>query len=135
MALGFFRRWTSGARLLSGRATHIRCGSRHAWALPRKDAPSPAWRTNALRSPWRTNALRSPWPERLLSGAVIVGFAALAAEPSFAQSASFQPLNTAMSSVLSFMTGTFATTCATIAVCAVGSWPSPRAFPGAGRFR
>jgi type IV secretion system protein VirB2 len=111
MALGFFRRWRDEATLLSGRAIHIRCGSRYVWALPRKDTPSSAWRTNALRSPWL---------ERLLLAAVIVGFAALAAEPSFAQSASFQPLNTAMSSVLSFMTGTFATTCATIAVCAVG---------------
>jgi type IV secretion system protein VirB2 len=32
----------------------------------------------------------------------------------------FQPLNTAMTDVLSFMTGTFATTAATVAVAAVG---------------
>lgn len=32
----------------------------------------------------------------------------------------FQPINNVFTSVLSFMTGTFATTAATIAVCAVG---------------
>jgi type IV secretion system protein VirB2 len=37
-----------------------------------------------------------------------------------ASTATFQPLNTAMSSVLAFMTGTFATTAATVAVAAVG---------------
>jgi type IV secretion system protein VirB2 len=37
-----------------------------------------------------------------------------------AQTATFQPLNTAFTSVLSFMTGTFATTASTIAVCAAG---------------
>src|SRR6266849_76582 len=41
-------------------------------------------------------------------------------EAAYAQTASFQPLNTAFSSVLSFMTGTFATTAATIAVVAAG---------------
>jgi type IV secretion system protein VirB2 len=38
----------------------------------------------------------------------------------FANAATFQPLNTAMTSVLQFMTGTFATTAATVAVAAVG---------------
>ena len=41
-------------------------------------------------------------------------------EAAYSQTASFQPLNTAFSSVLSFMTGTFATTAATIAVVAAG---------------
>jgi type IV secretion system protein VirB2 len=41
-------------------------------------------------------------------------------EAAYAQTATFQPLNTAFSSVLSFMTGTFATTAATIAVSAAG---------------
>ena len=41
-------------------------------------------------------------------------------ELAFATSATFQPLNTAMTSVLQFMTGTFATTAATVAVAAVG---------------
>ena len=35
-------------------------------------------------------------------------------------SAQFQPLNTALTGVLTFMTGTFATTAATVAVAAVG---------------
>ena len=38
----------------------------------------------------------------------------------FATASTFQPLNTAMTSVLQFMTGTFATTAATVAVAAVG---------------
>jgi type IV secretion system protein VirB2 len=37
-----------------------------------------------------------------------------------ASGGSFQPLNSAFKSVLDFMTGTFATTGATIAVCAAG---------------
>ena len=41
-------------------------------------------------------------------------------ELAFATSSTFQPLNTAMTSVLQFMTGTFATTAATVAVAAVG---------------
>ncbi len=64
------------------------------------------------------NASRSPWLVRALLLVLFAGVAALQADPAFAQA--FQPLNTAMSSVLSFMTGTFATTCATIAVAAVG---------------
>ena len=57
------------------------------------------------------------WTPALLLGAII---AIIGAESAFAQAASFQPLNTAFSSVLSFMTGTFATTAATIAVVAAG---------------
>jgi type IV secretion system protein VirB2 len=53
----------------------------------------------------------------LVLGAMI---AFLGVEAAYAQTASFQPLNTAFSSVLSFMTGTFATTAATIAVVAAG---------------
>jgi type IV secretion system protein VirB2 len=56
----------------------------------------------------------------------IFGLAILAAlfavaniDPAFADT-TFQPLNTAMTDVLSFMTGTFATTAATVAVAAVG---------------
>ena len=62
--------------------------------------------------------LRQKTIERAALLGMIVGLVALQADGAAAQS--FQPLNTAMSSVLSFMTGTFATTCATIAVCAVG---------------
>jgi type IV secretion system protein VirB2 len=61
----------------------------------------------------RTKKLASAF----VSGATI---AILCAEAAYAQTASFQPLNTAFSSVLSFMTGTFATTAATIAVVAAG---------------
>jgi type IV secretion system protein VirB2 len=46
--------------------------------------------------------------------------AVLCADATLAQTATFQPLNTAFTSVLSFMTGTFATTASTIAVCAAG---------------
>jgi type IV secretion system protein VirB2 len=54
--------------------------------------------------------------------ALVLGttIAIIAVEAGYAQTASFQPLNTAFSSVLSFMTGTFATTAATIAVVAAG---------------
>lgn len=41
-------------------------------------------------------------------------------DSALAQTATFQPLNTALTSVLQFMTGTFATTAATVAVAAVG---------------
>ncbi len=58
--------------------------------------------------------------ERALLAGLIIGIVGLQADSALAQSASFQPLNTAMSSVLTFMTGTFATTCATIAVASVG---------------
>jgi type IV secretion system protein VirB2 len=44
----------------------------------------------------------------------------VSADMAFASASSFQPLNTAMSAVLTFMTGTFATTAATVAVAAVG---------------
>jgi type IV secretion system protein VirB2 len=56
--------------------------------------------------------------------AMLAIFAALAltssTELAFATASTFQPLNTAMTSVLQFMTGTFATTAATVAVAAVG---------------
>jgi type IV secretion system protein VirB2 len=64
--------------------------------------------------------LRAQTIERALLAGLVLGIIALQADNAFAQSASFQPLNTAMTSVLTFMTGTFATTCATIAVAAVG---------------
>jgi type IV secretion system protein VirB2 len=58
---------------------------------------------------------------RLVGFAVLVGLVLVAnCDSAFATTATFQPLNTAMSSVLSFMTGTFATTAATVAVAAVG---------------
>jgi type IV secretion system protein VirB2 len=56
--------------------------------------------------------------------AMIAGLVLLASiDAALAQSgggANFQPIDTAFKSVLSFMTGSFATTAATIAVCAVG---------------
>jgi type IV secretion system protein VirB2 len=64
--------------------------------------------------------IRAESLERALLAALIVGIVILQVDQAFAQSASFQPLNTAMQSVLTFMTGTFATTCATIAVASVG---------------
>ena len=52
---------------------------------------------------------------------LLVGLALVAGTDSaLATTATFQPLNTALTSVLSFMTGTFATTAATVAVAAVG---------------
>jgi type IV secretion system protein VirB2 len=52
--------------------------------------------------------------------AVLMGVvAATTIDPAFADT-TFQPLNTAMTDILSFMTGTFATTAATVAVAAVG---------------
>jgi type IV secretion system protein VirB2 len=52
---------------------------------------------------------------------VLVGLALIIGPDSaLAQTATFQPLNTALTSVLQFMTGTFATTAATVAVAAVG---------------
>jgi type IV secretion system protein VirB2 len=61
--------------------------------------------------------------ERVAIAAILIS-AVLAVAPDVALaqsgSGSFQPINTAMQSVLTFMTGTFATTCATIAVAAVG---------------
>ena len=56
-----------------------------------------------------------------LALAVLVGLSLVGGTDSaLAQTATFQPLNTALTSVLSFMTGTFATTAATVAVAAVG---------------
>lgn len=52
---------------------------------------------------------------------VLIGLALITGPDSaLAQTATFQPLNTALTSVLQFMTGTFATTAATVAVAAVG---------------
>ena len=52
---------------------------------------------------------------------VLVAFALTSStDLAFATASTFQPLNTAMTSVLQFMTGTFATTAATVAVAAVG---------------
>ena len=56
---------------------------------------------------------------RLVGLVALAGFL-LVADSAGASTASFQPLNTAMSAVLTFMTGTFATTAATVAVAAVG---------------
>ena len=53
--------------------------------------------------------------------AALVGLAlVVGTDSALAQTSTFQPLNTALTSVLSFMTGTFATTAATVAVAAVG---------------
>jgi len=56
----------------------------------------------------------------LLLSLVIGIFVVTCSDTALASSATFQPLNTALSSVLDFMTGTFATTAATVAVAAVG---------------
>ena len=64
--------------------------------------------------------LRAQTIGRALLAGLVLGIVLSQTDQAFAQSASFQPLNTAMTSVLTFMTGTFATTCATIAVAAVG---------------
>jgi type IV secretion system protein VirB2 len=56
-----------------------------------------------------------------MSLSVLVGLVLITGPDSaLAQTATFQPLNTALTSVLQFMTGTFATTAATVAVAAVG---------------
>ena len=65
-------------------------------------------------------SLRAQTIERAILAGLVLALIAVQTDLAFAQSASFQPLNTAMTSVLTFMTGTFATTCATIAVAAVG---------------
>ncbi len=57
--------------------------------------------------------------EALFLGAFLGCVLLAGADPAMAQ-ATFQPLNTALTSVLQFMTGTFATTAATVAVAAVG---------------
>jgi type IV secretion system protein VirB2 len=52
---------------------------------------------------------------------LVIGLALVAGTDSaLATTATFQPLNNALKSVLDFMTGTFATTAATVAVAAVG---------------
>jgi type IV secretion system protein VirB2 len=62
------------------------------------------------------------WSRRdcLLPSLIICILIFAASDPALASSATFQPLNTALSSVLDLMTGTFATTAATVAVAAVG---------------
>ena len=56
---------------------------------------------------------------RLVGFGALVGFLFVAGSAG-ASTASFQPINTAMTAVLTFMTGAFATTAATVAVAAVG---------------
>ena len=54
---------------------------------------------------------------------LVLTIVAMASDLAMAQGAggsTFQPINTAFQSVLDFMTGGFATTAATIAVCAAG---------------
>ncbi len=65
--------------------------------------------------------MMSQQTRRLVGFAVFVTLVVLAnGDAAFASTGTFQPLNTAMTDVLSFMTGTFATTAATVAVAAVG---------------
>jgi len=52
--------------------------------------------------------------------AILAALLAVASIDTAFADTTFQPLNTAMTDVLSFMTGTFATTAATVAVAAVG---------------
>jgi type IV secretion system protein VirB2 len=52
--------------------------------------------------------------------ALVVVAVLTSSDAAWATGATFQPLNTALTSVLTFMTGTFATTAATVAVAAVG---------------
>jgi type IV secretion system protein VirB2 len=63
-------------------------------------------------------------PGACLVVGLVIGAATLAlSEPALAQTTGgqvFQPLNNVMQQVLQFMTGTFATTAATIAVAALG---------------
>ena len=54
------------------------------------------------------------------TAALAVVISAMGSTAALAQAAAFQPLNTALNSVLAFLTGTFATTAATIAVVVVG---------------
>lgn len=56
----------------------------------------------------------------LLIGAIVGLAMVVSTDAALASSSTFQPLNTALKSVLDFMTGTFATTAATVAVAAVG---------------
>jgi type IV secretion system protein VirB2 len=55
----------------------------------------------------------------LIAALAMIGLA-VSSDLAWATAATFQPLNTAMTAVLQFMTGTFATTAATVAVAAVG---------------
>src|SRR5208337_1411217 len=64
--------------------------------------------------------MMSQQTRRLVGFAVFVALVVLAGDAAFASTGTFQPLNTALTSVLTFMTGTFATTAATVAVAAVG---------------
>ena len=57
---------------------------------------------------------------RIFGLAALTALFALTSIDSALADTTFQPLNTAMNDVLSFMTGTFATTAATVAVAAVG---------------
>jgi type IV secretion system protein VirB2 len=52
--------------------------------------------------------------------ALVIVTVLTSSDPAWATGATFQPLNTALTSVMTFMTGTFATTAATVAVAAVG---------------
>jgi type IV secretion system protein VirB2 len=52
--------------------------------------------------------------------ALVIVAVLTSSDAAWAIGATFQPLNTALTSVLTFMTGTFATTAATVAVAAVG---------------
>ena len=56
---------------------------------------------------------------RALAGLALLGVVCLCA-PALAQTASFQPINTAATNILTFMTGAFATTVATVAIAAAG---------------
>jgi type IV secretion system protein VirB2 len=67
-----------------------------------------------------TITMKKTTAERILLGGLILAAVLSQVDAAAAQTASFQPLNTMVTSVLTFMTGTFATTCATIAVAAVG---------------
>ena len=52
--------------------------------------------------------------------ALIVVLAMSKSDLAFAQAAAFQPLNTMATQVLQFLTGTFAVTCASIAIAVLG---------------
>ena len=52
--------------------------------------------------------------------ALVIVAVLTSSDAAWATGATFQPLNTALTGVLTFMTGTFATTAATVAVAAVG---------------
>jgi len=52
--------------------------------------------------------------------ALVLALAMSKTDLAFAQNAAFQPLNTMATQVLEFLTGTFAVTCATIAIAVLG---------------